>query len=573
MVSGNYDPEKSISENTAIASPLLSRFDLVLTLLDTKNPDWDRIVSSFILEGKDPSRVQTQEPELMWNFDRMQAYFLHIKKLRPLLSPGAHQVLSSYYQRQRGTDSADAARTTVRLLQSCIRLAQGHARLMCREEVSVQDAVSAVLLLECSTASSASLVKGGNALHTAFPADPVAEYRVQAKLILQGLRLEGLWREESARIDQLLASQRGSETATQAGTQAVGRPDRDKHLSQVMKAIQINRLPSYPPPEQKQKRKRKVRKSKDKESQDPENRDPEAVTEKNDSTILMSSSDSGTEDEENPDNPRKRRRDSTPSKDRMSSTLVISKPSDKVPRSLILFPPEFDSQLSPVAKFPSVGKSQGSPSLDASFSPSSSSRNETSIGSNPSPEAQNSVVLSRKTVKKLQSFARVDSGGDSEQENSSPKLKNKSIISLGKSPPKPKTVPIQDPKPVPRLRSVGNLRSKPAIDISSNTETGARVGDPDSRIKETGTRSGESCSRTGETGFKTRETLKTGSEFEKNTSMIKRTSQIGSQPPKFTANSLNSLMSKIKNIPVVGSSAGDGGTIDFEEDLDIDFDL
>ena len=59
-------------------------------------------------------------------------------------------------------------------------LAQGHARLMFREEVTVLDALVVVTLMESSMLSAA-LISADNALHSSFPHDPMSEYRKQGK--------------------------------------------------------------------------------------------------------------------------------------------------------------------------------------------------------------------------------------------------------------------------------------------------------------------------------------------------------------------------------------------------------
>ncbi|KAF8118942.1 hypothetical protein N665_0001s0003 [Sinapis alba] len=192
---GQYDPDQSLSVNTALSGPLLSRFDIVLVLLDTKNPDWDKVVSSHIL-----AEVQIEEGRyvddltMIWPLPMLKRYIQFVKgNFRPVLSKEAEEIISSYYRLQRRSSTHNAARTTVRMLESLIRLAQAHARLMFRNEVTRLDAITAILCIESSMTISAIVDSMGNALHSNFSEEPDQEYAKQETLILEKLRGDDIY--------------------------------------------------------------------------------------------------------------------------------------------------------------------------------------------------------------------------------------------------------------------------------------------------------------------------------------------------------------------------------------------
>ena len=50
---GQYDHSVDIASNTGLHTPLLSRFDIILLLLDQPEKEWDVSVSTFLLKVKD----------------------------------------------------------------------------------------------------------------------------------------------------------------------------------------------------------------------------------------------------------------------------------------------------------------------------------------------------------------------------------------------------------------------------------------------------------------------------------------------------------------------------------------
>nr|XP_025622296.1 probable DNA helicase MCM9 isoform X3 [Arachis hypogaea] len=107
---GQYDPDQPLSVNTTLSGPLLSRFDIVLVLLDTKNPEWDVVVSSHILSEAEPDRANNDEDlAKVWPLSTLKRYLHYVKEtFKPVLTREAERVISSYYQLQRKSATHNA---------------------------------------------------------------------------------------------------------------------------------------------------------------------------------------------------------------------------------------------------------------------------------------------------------------------------------------------------------------------------------------------------------------------------------------------------------------------------------
>lgn len=102
---GNYDISSDITANTAIASPLLSRFDLVLLLLDQPDKEYDKRISTFLLKqatnaGKRvvDASLEFQNSDLVWDIDSIRQYISFVReKFQPTLSPEAAALVQRFY--------------------------------------------------------------------------------------------------------------------------------------------------------------------------------------------------------------------------------------------------------------------------------------------------------------------------------------------------------------------------------------------------------------------------------------------------------------------------------------------
>lgn len=118
-----FDYDKSLSDNTGISGPLLSRFDIVLLLPDNKDKYKDLKISQKIINNK--SNLQNNRKECVWDKEKLKGYIKYVKsRFKPNLTEEAKILLTSYYTYVRQIQCRDISRTTARLLESLIRTSQ-----------------------------------------------------------------------------------------------------------------------------------------------------------------------------------------------------------------------------------------------------------------------------------------------------------------------------------------------------------------------------------------------------------------------------------------------------------------
>eukprot|EP00759_Apiculatamorpha_spiralis_P011470 PhF_6_TR18891/c0_g1_i1/m.27519/K10738/MCM9; DNA helicase MCM9 len=168
---------KSPSEAISFSLPLLSRFDMIFQLRDVPHRDWDAYLAQSINKPTKPAHL---EP--------IQKYIEYAKTTctpSPIPEDLQH-LLTAYYDRMKEKFSSTSHPITTRALEALIRLTQSHTRLMCRAQVNLDDAITAIYVMEHSLYNTG-IIESPSALHTSPPPNPDMYYEEVRSKILQTL--------------------------------------------------------------------------------------------------------------------------------------------------------------------------------------------------------------------------------------------------------------------------------------------------------------------------------------------------------------------------------------------------
>jgi len=145
---GRFDKYTAISEQINMPPALLSRFDLIFTMMDIPNEETDEATAKHVVDlhyaGELDSSDNTDKFEPVIPLDLFRKYIAYSKRnVKPRMSETAKQKFIDFYigLRRQGYEDEDApVPITVRQLESLIRLGEAKARARLSDEITAEDA-------------------------------------------------------------------------------------------------------------------------------------------------------------------------------------------------------------------------------------------------------------------------------------------------------------------------------------------------------------------------------------------------------------------------------------------------
>ncbi len=145
-VLGRYNPFQNLIENIGtLPIPLLTRFDVIFVFRDQPTPAEDERLASHIL-AVHAKRSYTSPPPI--EFSLLKKYLTYVKRVSPSLTRPAQDRLREFYLELRKASGAEESiPPTPRTLEALIRISTARARVLLRDEVTEDDALAAIALM------------------------------------------------------------------------------------------------------------------------------------------------------------------------------------------------------------------------------------------------------------------------------------------------------------------------------------------------------------------------------------------------------------------------------------------
>lgn len=191
---GSYDDTKDTTEQHDFETTILSRFDLIWLVRDTKSAERDQMIARHIVELHSGSgrTVQADGPIPI---PKLRSYIAYCRSVcDPVLSEDAAKKLENFYVEVRESmrqgsrkNKRDQIPVTVRQLESLCRIAESLAKMSLGRFVTADHVQQAIQLFKLSTVEAA---KGGLARETMSETER-DRVRAAEALILQRLPVNG----------------------------------------------------------------------------------------------------------------------------------------------------------------------------------------------------------------------------------------------------------------------------------------------------------------------------------------------------------------------------------------------